>query len=152
MMYTALNTILGEDLWYCNLSVKDVDTVIIENSFWKDVMKQWAKYNYHTPVGANAVGEQRLWYNSHIRRAGGPFIYPHWYMAGIKRISDVYNSKEGRWLSVQEMETCYGCCINWLEYQGLVAALPAFWLTVMQHNYESPGTYQVRFDKLLTAK
>ena len=75
LAYLSLNQHLKEHLWCCNLSEKDVPVVlaksaVIENPFWRDVLKSWCLVNF-----SNRLEKWHpIWFNSLLRIEKFPFF------------------------------------------------------------------------------
>ena len=74
--------IIKEKIWQCNLAISDVEIVLKgRNRFWLDVLKSWSKVD-HRPYVSNP-GEELIWFNSHIRINGVPFMWTNSYKSGL---------------------------------------------------------------------
>lgn len=60
---------IGNDVWRCNINADDIDMVIPQGSFWKQVLYAWCLYNFSAPVNARQVRGQIIWNNSLIKVA-----------------------------------------------------------------------------------
>ena len=47
--------------------------------------------------------------------------------AGISKISDIFNVDTNQFFSFEEINYRNPGCFNWLEYAGLIAAIPQDW-------------------------
>ena len=141
---------MGQDMWRCNLKKKDVRKLIpLRDTFWIHVLESWAQYNYSYPLNIDEVKKQILWYNSHIRRNEMPFIYEKAYSAGIKQLGDILDDDECVY-AYEEFNTLYPGVIGWLEYQGLLKAIPDKWFKILNTCGMAPSeaTYEYKYDTL----
>ena len=144
-MHSALSDELGETIWRCNLTPKDVKK-IIRHSFWKFVLKAWAYYNYQKPETHDEIVHQVLWLNSDIRRGGTPFISKDFHRKGIIKLKDI--TQNNMLMSYNELIQKYGKGLNWLEYKGLCKAIPNTWKDMLVQE-QNVGNYIPKYDQLL---
>ena len=146
-MHQALNPVLKNQIWRCNLATKDVMSVF-PFSFWSCVLKAWSQYNYMVPSTHEEILHQVIWYNSHIRCDGLPFLLPKLYNKEIATIKDIV-SEAGVVLTLQELEAKFGDGISWLEYQGICQAIPVNWKKIILSVNNQPKGYDYSYDILL---
>lgn len=119
---------LKQKIWLCNISPKDVRK-IMKPSFWRDVLIAWANVQWHTPDNVTKIAAQVLWYNSHIKTKGLPKFIPSAFKAGILLLSDIWNFPQARLLTYVQVQQLYGRqSITYLQYYGLITAIPGAWL------------------------
>ena len=117
-----------EYLFRCNIRFKDLRTQIPTKSAWSEILKEWCNLNFKEEVeGKEAVYNQNLWLNSHIKIGGEAGVNWKWYNAGIKWLSDIVNEDEGRMLTLSEIEFKYDIAIPFTEYLGLRTSIPRQW-------------------------
>ena len=84
---------------------------------------------------------------------------PHWHQAGIKQISDLFDEHENCFLPFLSLRNKYKLNCNFLQYYGLISAIPQSWkklLHVNSGNSTTPPppidtmTCKMLYDKLLT--
>lgn len=123
---------IKQDIWLCNLKPSDVSRVI-SDSFWKDVLYSWAFTHWHNPSNPSQIAAQTLWFNSHIRVQGKPVFYQAAHAAGILCVFNIWHSAHHRFLNYEELCFTYGDnCMSYLQYYGLILAIPMQWLTDLQ--------------------
>ena len=95
LVYSFFKVPLKEDLWRCNLNIKDVKEVIDEkdNLFWTQVISAWCLFNFNEHVCSE---NQIIWMNSYIRIDNRPIWWP------ILSHSN----------AVQSVEICYTACLE----------------------------------------
>ena len=91
-LYKALDTQLNQEIWLCNLCHKDIHLVGLEDSFWKQVLVNWSKYNFNWPNTYQEVLGQYLWLNSHIKVNKQPIVIKQMLVKGIKYVKDLLNT------------------------------------------------------------
>ena len=93
LAYHAIKpNINNQEFWYLNFHESDIQHVCKGmNNFWMDVIKAWSKFNFHEVNDIPTLLKQRLWFNSHIRRNGRPFIIQNMYAVGIVEFYDIIN-------------------------------------------------------------
>ena len=122
-----------QEYWQCNLAPKDLKIIISSNNkgFWNHVLHQWCEFNYHQPQNKETVLKQFIWFNSNIRVNKMPVFYKSMYDNGIKTLDDICNENK-QIMSFKELMGKFSQCISWLEYQGLLKAVPQFWFFALK--------------------
>ena len=125
-------------LMRCNIQYKDLRIKIPIISIWADILKEWCHLNFNADIeNKEAVLNQNLWYNSHIKIGGVAGINWKWYNAGIKWLSDIVNEETGRMLRLAEIERKYGLAIPFTEYLGVKISIPRhWWVTISRVGHE----------------
>ena len=130
--------ILKEVLWDCNINYTDIDLIITKNSFWKDVLGSWAKYNFIIPHDANTISQQVIWFNSHLRIANKPFFFKKAFQNGVIRIKDILN-ENGAFLAYDDFVANFGNSLNFIQYCSILHAIPQNWRILLQENDANIG-------------
>ena len=125
-METALKTSMGDKLWYANLKKQDVNLIFKPCSFWTVALKAWCEYNYVACVQAKEINMQYLWLNLHIRQEGKPMCNAGFVQAGVLQVRELFNDNH-KLRSYEELQEKHPGCYSWLEYAGLIRALPRQW-------------------------
>ena len=125
-----LNTLIGKGgnlLWsydpkMCKLIMSDF------NNFWKCVISGWFDSQDPFPSVPNAedILGQSLWYNSRIQIDGKPIFYEDWFRCGIWHINDLCR-ENGGFLSYDEFTSLYLLNTDFLQYHGILSAIPRIW-------------------------
>ena len=138
--------------WECNITPKD--TKLLEDPdngkptlFWKEILNSWCEFNYHDPQNCENVKNQVIWYNSYLKRGNKLYLNRKAYESGIKKIADICNDKND-FYDYNTIITLYGNCINWLDYQGLIASIPDHWKFFL-HKDNLIDTYIPRFNLII---
>ena len=119
LVYTSMRCNgIKEDIWRCNLKSEDVRKLKISNSFWEDVLRSWAEYNYYTNV---RIENQLIWYNSRIQIGKKPFMWNDVHERGLKYVHQLF--KDQNYKSEQEVLQEYG--LTQLRFNSLKSAIPA---------------------------
>lgn len=122
---------MGQDWWLANLKKDDIHKIMPQNSYWKQVSIAWAHTNFHVPQNIVQVAKQFLWFNSHIRIGKKPVWYQNAWRANVRYVADIVNN-DGSILSFEQFKAKFGNCLNFVQYFGLVKALPADWITLLK--------------------
>ena len=70
-----LKPIPPEIIWKVNLHSKDVETLILEESFWKQMYITWANYSHFVPQNRETHKCQILWFNSNFKINQKPIFF-----------------------------------------------------------------------------
>lgn len=116
-----------------NVSARDVKK-IFPPSFFRDILSCWAQLNYHSPMDTTDILKQYLWYNSHIRQAGGWIYHTALAENNIYKISHIYNLDYGRFDTYQEFVDNNGKIIDFVTYHGIVKSIPKRWIDILKQN------------------
>ena len=146
LAYSFLSSILGADIWKCNISSGDVEMVSTNcsNQFWKEVWIAWSLYNYESKP--DNVHMQFIWYNSVLRINGTPFIYVKAYQAGLKTLNQLYPN--GRLISVVDAMRKYK--LSLMELNSVISCIPLDWRKELRVNAcKSDNDYLYKYDKFL---
>ena len=81
------------------------------------------KYCNNPSTAAEEILSQPLWLNSEIKIGGKPVLYLHWAKTDVFFINDLLKN-EGEFLSLEQFQNNYGIISNYLEYNGLLKAIP----------------------------
>ena len=66
--------------------------------------------------------------------------FPHWYQAGIKQISDLFDSCEGHFLPFNSFCNKFNVKCNFLQYYSILSSIPQNWKKVLQEGSRDPVT------------
>ena len=69
---------------------------------------------------------ETIWNNRFIRIDGKPVFCSSWYRKGVTKIHHLLNEK-GNFLSRPDFQRKYGLSVNFLTYNGILAAIPDVW-------------------------
>ena len=134
--YHALNIkSLRNSIWQCNLNDDDI-CKCWKNSFWRDVLRAWARVNYvklEQITKKTDVLNQLIWYNSHIRVKGRPFIYDKSCQKGLMYLSQLCDPT-GHFISPDVLRQNFD--LTTLQYNSIVSAIPKEWKRLLQTKNE----------------
>ena len=115
----------------CNIKYADLPFTFQKHSMWDEVWKKWCHQNYQAEIdNTEAVLNQNIWLNSHIKINHKVFIYRKWADKGIQWISDILmENEEGqrRFMTQQEIAKRLGFTPMFTSYIGLQQAIPKTW-------------------------
>ena len=132
---------IGEDIWRCSLSPADVNSLRIDNNFWRDVLLAWSEYNFYND---RRIDNQLIWYNSEIRIQSKVVLWLDAYEKGLKYVYQLFEG--GNFKSHAMIKSEYG--LSEIRYNSLKVAIPKEWkdffksglmgafLPVPPHNYD----------------
>ena len=147
LVYSTINSQLGEDIWNVHLRPEDVKLLGIGNKFWEDVVSSWCTYNYWNR--STELDNMMIWYNSRLKINGKPFLWPRSYNQGLKYVYQLFN--RGFMENQQTLAQRYN--ISVMQYNSLVSCIPKQWVVYFQQlslsDYlpNTPTNYQYYKDK-----
>ena len=107
----------------------------IESKFWESVLTAWCELNYKTPETKSEIINQVLWYNSEIKINNRMIYYPELYDRGVSYLKDI--TAGNKIMKQNEIEYVYGCTIDTMKYNSLIAAIPNKWKKECQNAPET---------------
>ena len=144
-MYNGINTVLGDGIWYANLRYEDFPTG--ETNIWRAVLKAWCKFNFHHPRTKNAVRQQMIWFNSHIKVNKKIICIRKAVQAGLLYLQDILTD-QGKYLSFDLMNQKYETALTWLEYESIKSAVPKSWIDLVVNNVGGEEAFEHNYDKI----
>lgn len=137
---------IGHDIWYCNISPKDV-VFIMEDSFWRDVLSAWSEINFFTPTNVSQIIAQSLWFNSFVKIAGKPVYFHRAHRAGIRFLYNSWDPVANSFLKYEQILDIYGLTVlSYLQYYGLINAIPRHWIREIKNARNILEDFEYRFD------
>ncbi len=115
---------VGDILWKCNLNPVHVTKFMPEHNFWYDVLVSWCKYNYEELDDIDSIMNCIIWLNSEITVKDKPLMSKKCIENGILYIKDLVNMHSKELMSYNEFVQKYGNVINFLQYYGILKAIP----------------------------
>ena len=67
-------------------------------------------------------------------------FFPHWYLAGIKQISDLFDSCEGHFLPLNSFGNKFNLKCNFLQYYSILSSISQNWKKLLQEGSKDPVT------------
>ena len=89
-------------------------------------MAVWQEPNSKDPLNANEYKQEIIWNNQFIRINGKTIYNKTWVNKGILRISDLRDTDD-HFLSVKNFKYKFGVRCTFLDYAGVLAAIPKAW-------------------------
>lgn len=133
---SALLPKMKQKTWHCNIPSKQVNKIIPNESVWREVLRSWSKYNFLRPVTLDEITNQIIWYNSMIEYEWQESLCVRAWEADLVQIEDMINNK-GDFLSYEELIAKYGRIMTWLDYKGLLYAIPNLWKEKIRRSNKS---------------
>ncbi len=128
---------IGEFIWKCNLQHEDVKTIMPKESFWRDVLSAWCKFNFSPKLDLESVLNSIIWFNSEIQIGGTPVFYKRCFNKGIIFLRDILDKRNNTFLTFEALVAKYGQTITFVEYNGLISAIPKTIKQILQQNAPS---------------
>ena len=129
-------------IWKFNMNEKDAQH-FGKTTFWKNLIVVWAKFNYQCPQNAKNIGEQILWYNSHIQ-CNNHVLEPQEPFPKDLRIKQLFKA-DGSVKEFTEVQKELGIPANlWLTYSSMITSVPEYWKTVMKTQAPVNDPYEDR--------
>lgn len=137
---------IAHDIWLCNISLKDIKKHV-SDSFWRDVLCQWATVYKVEIDNPTKIAAQVLWYNSSIRIQNECIFYQKAHQAGITFLYNIWNKIQNSFLDYPLLLEIYGNNVmTFLEYYGLISAIPADWVIQLKNTRNVIESFQLPFE------
>ena len=131
-VYRALCPTLRGKNWWCELKEKDIK-VMFKESFWRGVLVAWNNLkrmsNTLYTSERDEILNQFLWYNSNIRIRDKPLLIVNAFNNNLLHVSQLF-TEQGTIVSVEEL--CQKFTLTVLECNGLIAAIPKRWKSIIK--------------------
>ena len=122
-----LSTVSGTDLFQCNYDYNLLDRTGHLPEFYKQIIHHWQEIVSTTPHSKTEILSQIIWNNKFITIEKKMVYLPQWHRAGIKKISDLFDEHENCFLSFLALRNKYMLICNFLQYYGIISAIPRSW-------------------------
>ena len=141
-----LSTVGGTELFQCNYSYNLLDLKGSLPEFYKQIIHHCQKIVSTTPHSKTETLSQTIWNNKFITidrkmvylphwNQGATFFFaPCWNQAGIKQISDLFDEHKNCFLPFLSLCNKYWLNCNFLQYHGLISAIPQSWKKLLHIN------------------
>lgn len=116
------------------------------SNFYKEILSNWQEIHSNDPVNSTDFKEEILWNNRFIRICGKSFYFKSWHKNGIVKVRDLL-TEQGNFLSFEHFKAKFGVRTTFLDYAGVIAAIPKAWKTAI---LDTPSGNQ-RTQNVLTA-
>ena len=128
LAYENLDKILARRIFECNLAPDDVSKLFTMTEFWPQILHAWAQLHYINDVDPQHIGEQIIWYNSHIKVANKPFLWKKTYAKGLVHVKQLFANN--KMLGFTDAQDKFG--LNFLQMRSLIEAIPKPWKHAMK--------------------
>ena len=120
IVFNNIQNQLGDLIWNCNLSPKDVSH-ITSDRFWKEVFEAW--FTLKKKCEKFSISNQMVWYNSSLLIDNKPIFWRKCFQKGLTHVKQLYRNKI--LISCKEAFETYGLDI--MSFNSLVSAIPKDW-------------------------
>ena len=86
------------------------------------------------------VENEIIWNNKFVTIAGKSVFYRLWYEAGVKFIKDLL-TEDGNLMTLNAFQHTFGIKTHFLQYLGLLNAIPTSWKKKLKNSYEENEAY-----------
>ena len=107
-------------------------------AFCKQIIFYWQDIVTATPINKNEVLSQPIWNNRFLTVNKKMAFFSHWYQAGMKQISDLFNSCESHFLPFNSFCNKFNVKCNFLQYYSILSSIPQNWKKVLQEDSQDP--------------
>ena len=118
-------------MFQCNYDLKFLNLEGLP-LFYRNILTVWQILHSKVPLSVNEIKEEILWNNRFIKIGGKTVFYKAWVSKGILRIKDILNAHDN-FLSFQELKDTFHIRGTFLDYGGLLAAIPKDWKNAIVH-------------------
>ena len=129
---SMLSKVGGAFLFQCNYELKLLDLKNLP-SFYKNVLAVWQELNSKEPIDVKEIQHEILWNNQFIKINGKSIYYKTWVNRGILKVCDLLDTQR-RFLCLEDFKCKFGIRSNFLDYAGVLAAIPKLWKSKIQGN------------------
>lgn len=133
---------IGSQWWNCNLLKKDI-CLLVPECFWQYVSIAWFSVKFCRPKTVPEILNQSLWHNSLIKINKKTVWIQSAFDQGISTVENLL--KDGiNFYSYNEFKTRFHNCMNFVQYYGLLKAIPREWLKILNDGIfaiPSPDVY-----------
>ena len=143
-----LASVGGTELFKCNYDYNLLDLDNHLPAFYRQIVCYWQNIATSTPKNKNEVLAQTIWNNRFITVNGKMVYFPHWYRAGVKQISDLFDYCEGRFLPFSSFCNKFNLKCNFLQYYSILSSIPQNWKKLLQEDSDNPGTPSISISSL----
>ena len=107
----------GTELFKCNYDYNLLDLDNHLRPFYREIIFYWqdiATAHLKTKWGSLTVNKKTV-------------FFPHWHQAGIKQISDLFDSCEGQFLSFNSFRNKFNVKCDFFQYYSILSSIPQNW-------------------------
>ena len=132
LLNSMLSKVGGAFLFQCNYELKLLDLKNLP-AFYKNVLAVWQELNSKDPIDVKEIQHEILWNNRFIKINGKFIYYKTWVNRVILKECDLLDT-QGRFLCLEHIKCKFGVRCNFLDYAGVLAAIPKLWKSKIQGN------------------
>ena len=122
--FQALCPIMRETFFQCNIGQKDI--TIFKKSFWQDVLKCWASFNFcHEVKTVKEILDQIIWYNSPIRIDDKIFLFKDACKSGLMYIAQIFDVTNGTIIDTNILTQMFELTL--MQCNAIISAIPQDW-------------------------
>lgn len=115
----------GDKIWMMN-SYSLNKIAVFFNSFWKDIIKNWAKLREEPIHNDEKLLSQSIWFNQKLKIDNEIIFYEKWCKEGIFYLNDLLN-ENNEFYSFQEFVGVYNIDTTFLHFLGILHMIPNSW-------------------------
>ena len=124
LAFQALCPIMRETIFQCNIGQKDI--TIFKKSFWQDVLKCWASFNFcHEVKTVKEILDQIIWYNSPIRIDDKIFLFKDACESGLMYIAQIFDVTNGTIIDTNILTQMFELTL--MQCNAIISAIPQYW-------------------------
>ena len=143
-----LSGVGGTLLFQCNYDTKYLNLSANLPTFYKDVISHWQELNNVVPSAKKDVCDQIVWNNRFIKINKASAYFRSWHQAGICKLSSLLDESDTRFLTFNEFLRKFKVKCNFLQYHGLVSAMPSVWKKYLKQEEQAATVNLLAIDKL----
>ena len=129
LAYELLKNQYGHHVWLCNLKPKELSELFSLDNFWGDVLQDWLQIS---KIRKNQTEvDESVWLNMDIKIANQVLYHKKLINKGVCMVSHFFIKK--KIMTWQEFNDKYPNLLTYLQYQGLVVAIPKKHKTQLEH-------------------
>ena len=145
---SLLANVGGLELFNCNYDISLLNLNKHLPVFYGEIITFWQDLIASNPKSKNDVLEQICWNNKFITSDRKSIYYPLWRLAGICKIKDLVDTQQKCFLSFDSFCNKFNVRCNFLQYFGLVNAIPQSWKKLLDSAGEQGSTSQIIIDEI----
>ena len=116
----------GTFLFECNFDIHDLNLSLKFPLFYKEIFSAWQEIHSTESSSADEYENEIIWNNRFIKIDRKSVFFPSRYRKGVVKIRDLLND-DRKFLSRVEFQEKYALQVNFLQYYGLLNAIPSIW-------------------------
>jgi exonuclease III len=114
-------------------NISEDELPIFIDGFYTHMFQTWATLHIKEPETAEEICRQSIWHNTFIRVGRKTICYKRWLNSNINYIQDILD-RRGKIMKQTELENKYNFRTDFLQYGGLIKAIPAKWKKIIEEN------------------